>query len=887
MMGLFRFICILLLPGLITASLQGSNEAFEKAEDLFAAALYQESIPFYLQVKDPVLQPQALLQLAKAYFFIGCYTDTLNLVEQIPLDKLDEKEKEEATLLHGLSQRHFANYSSVVSLLSNYFFTVYSDEAAFELGLAYFMLGDVEKATRCFSRLDNAMDKPDLYTLSRFYLTRLALEKNDLQKAQSIIETMPEPQSDGLKREYAFLSGSIDYKNGDYVKACEHFVKALPKKNGSSNDWESETLYHIGWCYSNLAEAEGSLAMQADFLKKAEEIFSKLTAQIPEERFFIALAHTHILKGDLLKDSSAYPKADQILKNFTPQKNQESSVQFFLIQAEASRSYSEREAIYKKITDNASLQNMSLAKGSYYKALNDFQRARQQKSPELYEKAISEFENAQRLLEASEDKKNCIKYYAQACWEKGSIEGKIQALSTLQEAIDGNSNSEDLNDLYDAYATLLIRESLPEGVLKKIQLFLTKRAKLSNAPGSVLSLASFLFKLGMYADAYAVYMEFAARFPESPNIPAALLQASLALELSQGNSKEIVALRKRVYEEYGASSSAPKAYFIIYTYQDYLQGNREAIKHLESFKKLFPDSPLLINVDYLLGLDLKRDRRTPEGKSIRKKAPAQSIQAFQNVENSFERLYALGKIMDDEIDYYSNLCFRAALERGLIHYEIAEESNSAKREIYFQYAIDTLTKLKNDLGDSSHPVFKAVLRNKEYSGLQEECDYWLAMSYLKSEQIEKGKTILHDMLARYSRADLASGYYLSRIYYELGMLENAQGDYKQALAFLLKSEESSKNKFLSVDEKLDLLLSQSECYKKLGQPENAMLVLSKVINDDSVSHLRLKAMFMRAALYEMLNRPELARRQLEAVAKMDGKWAEMAKLKLENDYAIH
>ena len=60
-----------------------------------------------------------------------------------------------------------------------------------------------------------------------------------------------------------------------------------------------------------------------------------------------------------------------------------------------------------------------------------------------------------------------------------------------------------------------------------------------------------------------------------------------------------------------------------------------------------------------------------------------------------------------------------------------------------------------------------------------------------------------------------------------------------------------------------------------------MLILSRIINYDAVSSLRLKAMFLRAEIYEHQGRLELARQQLRAVAKKGGEWASKAQSKLD------
>ncbi len=117
-----------------------------------------------------------------------------------------------------------------------------------------------------------------------------------------------------------------------------------------------------------------------------------------------------------------------------------------------------------------------------------------------------------------------------------------------------------------------------------------------------------------------------------------------------------------------------------------------------------------------------------------------------------------------------------------------------------------------------------------------------------------------------------------------GIIAISRKEYAYALECLQQAEDASKGKVLSTDQRLDLLIQQSQCFKEMNQPEKAILILSKVVNDDAVSSLRVKAMFLRAEIYEKQNRYELARKQLEATSKMGGEWALKAKEKMEKDY---
>ena len=79
---------------------------------------------------------------------------------------------------------------------------------------------------------------------------------------------------------------------------------------------------------------------------------------------------------------------------------------------------------------------------------------------------------------------------------------------------------------------------------------------------------------------------------------------------------------------------------------------------------------------------------------------------------------------------------------------------------------------------------------------------------------------------------------------------------------------------------LEVAIVKSRCLKEKGEIDQAMSYLAWVINDSSLSPLRIKAMVLRADLYSQLKRPELAIRQLEAAKGKGGEWGVVAEKKL-------
>ena len=93
---------------------------------------------------------------------------------------------------------------------------------------------------------------------------------------------------------------------------------------------------------------------------------------------------------------------------------------------------------------------------------------------------------------------------------------------------------------------------------------------------------------------------------------------------------------RRTFTEDPDSPAAPIAYFHLYSYADYVRGNRHVLKHLQAMPSLFPAlHPLLINAYYLIGLCHKKEQLSEEGQILRRKNTLSAIDAFHHAEIMF------------------------------------------------------------------------------------------------------------------------------------------------------------------------------------------------------------------------------------------------------------
>lgn len=888
---------ITLILFVLTGQLAAEDPYVQRADRLMQEGLSLDAIPLYQEAMNRSKEDKTIaLKLAKALYKEGRYKEVVAVLPSQP------KEFEHLFLL-GSAYNHLNQPQEAISLLTSCLTSTSSaaPEVCFEIGRAYFNDDQFDPAKANFEKIQ--AEQGPLYLISQLYLVRIyllnkedvAAEKilNDLServKTENPLKTTRSPMGEvatsphstfgslsGIDYEIAFFKGLVRFRSEDFAKAATNFEKAIPLRNAEKAPWYAETLYYLGWSY--LKMGDDSLLpfiVQKEYLDKSEGAFLKLAQIQNDERIQLSLGQYYLIRAARLDDKGAYQQAEALLSR--PQT--ESSSQTLLIKAQGASTYTERAQLYKQLTT----ESPNTLSGWYLRALNDFEEARIQSADGHAEEANKRFESAGNSFREAYDRLKFVDpskagltliYQAKSLDQQQKTKAALKILNDIPAYIYNQMDEPDEVDFLKGYfASKLHETTLAEDHLNHL---------LANYPSGrfreeALNLLGILnYKQERFVEALAYLTQLANEHPDSSLTGNALALAANVCDILKQPDKARQ-FRQKCYEKYPQCSLASEAYFNYYSYRDYLQGDRQALKHLASFPGLFPESPFLLNACYLMGLDQTRDRKTPEGKWIRKKNLTAAIDAFQEVENLYETLKKQTKIPSDRVEYYTALRFRSTLERAQNNLAIADDSLGAKKAIYLEYAEEVLSQMLNDLGQEQQ------FRSEPYPPLLEECHYWLAQTYLKQENDLAAKKVLEDMLEKYRLAKTTRGYFLSRVWSDLASIHMRENEYGLALKALVQAEDASKGKVLSTDQRLDLWIQQSRSYEGLNQLDQAILILSKVVNDDAVSSLRLKAMYIRAELYEKQERPELARKQLEAIAKKGGEWAQKAKDKLDKDY---
>lgn len=886
-------------------------------------------------------------QLAEACFNDGDYHKATAVLQpkvvewkQLPQEEMNEDIRKSLYLI-ALACRAKGDFEAASQSFQDYLSSgeeeqlQYYEEAQWELGVALYVLGNTEEAQEYWRALTESSSKPHIVKLARVYLAKQALSEQNYQEVEKWLSPLVETllPDDPLRYEISYLRAEASFYLQNYAEAAKKFEDALPRHNKKLADWYSRALYNLGWCYLKIAEDPlKSQISQEQFFSKAEETFMELLSSIRkpasplheplffkepvpsanpspkeplEEKAILALGRLHFLRYFYLNDNRARSQAEALFSHAETFSSLENRAEALLICAEAATSYEQKAKLYQALTDPKTYEGTrSYRHGWYDRAIHEYQHAghlREMNDPAadaLFTRSAEAFQKSYELLRDS-DKKAAglsLKYQSQAYFYIGTQEALALSLSLLNQLINEKEIYQALEEKDEVlYCLGLIasqlfqfneEEKFEEIAENSLNQLVSLFPDSTFADDALFTLGNLHFQNQRYESAQPVFLELAKEYPSSIYASEAWFWAADCAEETETDEEDTRFFRRQVFELYPYSKHAAEAYFRSYSFVEYLHGSSEAFEHLQAMEALFPESPFIIVAKYLMGLDQKEDRKTPQGHLLHSKSLASALKSLEEAQNTFDLFFNKKMIPEEHLDYLITIRYRSALEHSLISLSLAEESDAPEKEKYLDTAVGDLEKIIKDFSEPEHALAARLLEADAYPRIYEESQFALSQVYLKKQQDENAEMILSEMLNQYRSLEIASGYYLSRTWYELALLTMKKGKFEAALHRLDQAELAGKNAILTVDQKLDLWIQKSHCYKSLKQTNMAMLMLSHVINENATSSLRIKAMLLRADLYALQGRHELAIKQLEAASRKGGEWAQEAKEKLRKEYGL-
>lgn len=770
----------------------------------------------------------------------------------------------------GSAYNQLKRYNDAISILTPSQDKQLDPEINFERGIAYFHSQRYDDANVAFENVVQNSNK--LAPLALIYLIKAAIEQNAYDKAQALLNRSSIATDNPLIHERNFLEGIVAFKTQNRALAQSSFEKCTV----NNAPWARDASMLLGKLYLDSAEdpANPSESRQ-EYFNKAINAFSKANELSRTDESLLALGNAYISKGRHLQDKEALASASSLLQDGNLFSGREGQNQAVFLSAQAAESFEERDNLFRRLTQEMNGGSPQYGTWWLHRGINDLTESQRVASPlkdTLVKRALNAFEHAEKTLNSE-----ASIWKGRAHLLENTQSGPKKAQRLFAKLLKQPESLEDPAELYYLYAQALLKNQ--EAELEDVE-WLKEGLKSYPSDEGIFLLAIIHYKKEEWKEAKALFDKVI--HGNNHDLKAeALFWAGKSTKADEKKSKLYF---KQLYEEYPLNKYSAEAYFSLYSYHEYLQGNRQAMKHLQQLPTLFPNSPYLLNAYYLVGLDFKRDRKSNEGKKVHPKDLNAAIDAFHQVEEHFEALNQKGLIPPDQYDYAVRLYYYAKLERALANLQIADQSEGAKRDIFLEYAQELLAKMSEDFSIKDHPLAQRLTIKESYPSIEEETQYWLAKVYIKAQNESKALETLNGMLNRFSSAKISRGYFLSRVWYELGSLQLKKNDFRTAISSFDKADETGKAGILNTDDQLALWILKSDCHRGLGDYDNAIRILTQVTHENVISGLRLKAMYLRSELYALQNRPELERNQLKALAKKGGEWALKARQTLEEKY---
>jgi tetratricopeptide (TPR) repeat protein len=911
MVAWFRiFLC---LSCLMAFSKAASSEVVD-ADVFFDATLYFEAIPLYQErLKDSQPKLADHLRLAQACYFTKQYEEAasqLRIFLKASAQSGDALHFEALYWL-GLTCKQLGLQDEAVHSLKQYC-TVknkadrpHYEEACVELGLACVSSGALAEAREIFSAQPPNPACLHLFAIARLNLAKIELLEGKDRSAEIILKEIAPliSHEDPLSSELEFLYAEVLFKQGNFLQAAEKFETCLSNSKPGSPAWHLEAWYRLGNCYMKAAnEPDLEEQKRKTYYTKSELAFQSLLKISPSEEGVLSLGECLAAQAKIFKEPHLYAKVEEVLSNEACISSRIGQAKALLLRAEAVPDHAKKSHLYALLTSTGNSDLYLYPSCWYLRGMNNYEQglalkaiSKSEEAAHAFDLAIKAFQKAFSLFISDEPQKagKALLYQVHSKKEIHTPESLTDGLKILDlfftdypEVFAQMQEPGEALYLHGSLASALSelgeKERYLEIAARSLQRSAKDYPKGQYAGESLLLLGSLYWRNSQYAEAEQVFTQLAETYPSAPQSSEALYWAAECMGKLCKDPEKVRQLRLKNGRLYPQSPFAAEAYFKAYSFIEYLQGDRAAIKHIQMMKELFPKSPFVINAHYLSGLDLKRDRKSPEGKWIRRKNLVEAIEVFHSAELAFEHLLKEELIPQGQLDYFIAVYYKAKIERAMANLVIAGESQGAKRQIYLEYSEDLLTGIRHDFERPEHVLTKHLARKDAYPPILEEASYRLAQTYIKGDNEFAADQVLTKMLEKYRSAKITRGYFFARSWYQRALIAMRKKEFVEALQYLANAEEGAKGKVLNTDQRLDLWIQQSICYRECNEIDKAMLILSKIINDDAISGRRLQAMYLRAELYKIQGRQELARKQLEATSKKGGEWGQKAKEALSN-----
>lgn len=845
----------------------------KKAKRYFVTGYIEEAICLYEEVLMAIehrffpkasLNPELLKKkikyaLAECHFAKADYSNTLAYTEGD--ETLSSNLDRERLYLMALCYKNQHDYEKALDCLEDYTQHVSPSEhshfepALFEIGFHYYQHGQHPKAAEYFQRLlghKGVMSKAKL--LGCLYLSRIYLEANDFGKGLDLL-LLHEPffqEKEPLHAEFQFLLAEAYWGLGQFTQACIAYERAKP--SCTSQSFHYQAFCKLALCHLHLyQETIGPGASQHALL--AEKMLQTLLDK--KDRGFAALNLAKLYLQQLRRHEKITPVClPDFLHTYKQTFDLSQEHEALLIEAACLENSDLKLSLLEKATLAVYASLPTYLNAWYEKGLHALQLSLiypNQKKKQLHI-ATSCFEKALSLCVTQTPTvlAKILKLGAKAHFFSNAPQEALLLLRKLQQScIEFGPDKEETLYLIGLVSSHLADPSellAAETHFKELIALPDQGLYLAEA---LSALGQLYFNQGRYQEAFNTYCELEKL--ENPLAAEGAFWAIESLEKLESQPNYVIQKRRDFHEKYPFHQKAAEAYFKIYPYVNYLTGKPEALAHLANFSILFPHSPLGVMVHTLIGLNTQ-DRY-------------EAMQAYEKA------IHLLPLVSIEGLDLDANtLHFYYEAQYQLAVLKLQDEASREE-------GLRLLVAITDDFKETNHPHAGPLMAKNKVPAEYAQAVLAHAKALVEDQHKTRAEQVLFGLLIKYREGGITENLFLALTWKEMGKMAMGDRDFKTAahcFDVALESGESA----LADEQKIQIWLYQSTCHRQTGDLEKAMRLLSKIINSDRATPLRIEAMFLRAEIYQLQGKPELALRQLEAVVKKGGDWAELAQQKI-------
>ncbi|MCH9633553.1 MAG: Cell division coordinator CpoB [Chlamydiae bacterium] len=872
----------------------------EQADSAFNKQLYNEAVLLYEELIQAVEQAiytssqdayfDFACHLGHCEFFLKNYSRSRELFVQL-------KQESEGGLDHNslyhliLASIATENFKEALNYCTEYLNQGphhSQDEyqaIQFEIAHIYYLMGEFQKAQTLFTDNLNKLKSTEHEGLSRVYIAKILIQQKEYSKVEFYLNPNHFDLSKypHLKSEWAYLRAEAFFQKKEYNLAIAHFEESLAQ----TEDGYNPALYHLALSYYEVSQKEPL----SGYLIKAENCLNQLKETNPSDKVYITLAKVLISKYKESEEEKVAGDLQQLFNNCRLE-NISSKLEMGLLQASVTENNLEKEAIYAKLCMLNLPPSKELAKLAYIRAYNLFKCMQSTRDEAFIEKLNETLETSWSLFQQFDTQKIAqgLKIRVLAAIELRELDclkESYQFLETFPSKYEFCREVDYYKALLASKLMLLDNENsyLEEGI-HALDRILLNEAQTELAEQALYLMGTLHYQNKDYSQARHTFLKLIEGYPLSKWTGDAWYWAAECHDLQSHDPNISKAYRKKVFENHPNSAHAAESYFYYFPFESYLSGDVQAMEHLENMENKFKDSPLIVVSYYLRGIQKSKDHYTDLGKLVAFKDDSSALSLFEQAKETFLNAYIKGDISSESQPYLSEIYHRSQLASAQTLLSLSEKELGELRYVQVEQAIEIYKLIIEQFESKENPLVKELYCQCNYPEILEEAEFGLAMALIRQSQLSEGEDLLHKIIKQHQEAKMDKNYYCSRAWYELSLIAMARESYEDALNLLVKSQRAVDNR-VTIDQKIELCIQESLCYRFLNKLDLAMLTLSKIINEEEDSELKIKAMYLRAEIYEIQGKTGLAQKQLESAAKKGGGWAKMSQDRLMANYEIN